>query len=47
MFVPPIANNTETISEAITPANLLKAEIDQVANLYNIVIDFLPIIVSS
>ena len=40
MFAPPIANNTENVSEAINPANLLKAEIDQVANLYNIIIDF-------
>lgn len=40
MFAPPIENNTETVSEAINPANLLKAEIDQVANIYNIIIDF-------
>jgi small conductance mechanosensitive channel len=40
MFAPPITNNIEKISEAITPANLLKAEIDQMANLYNIIIEF-------
>lgn len=40
MFAPPITNNTETVSEAINPANLLKEEIDQVANIYNIIIDF-------
>ena len=40
MFETPIANDTEKVSEAINPANLLKAEIDQVANIYNIIIDF-------
>ncbi|MDX2369256.1 MAG: mechanosensitive ion channel family protein [Colwellia sp.] len=40
MFAPPIENNIEKVSEAINPANLLKAEIDQVAKFYNIIIEF-------
>lgn len=40
MFETPIANDTEKVSEAINPANLLKQEIDQVAKIYNIIIDF-------
>ncbi len=40
MFETPIANDTEKVSEAINPTNLLKAEIDQVAKVYNIIIDF-------
>jgi len=40
MFAPPLENNTEKVTEAINPANLLKQEIDQVANIYNIIIDF-------
>lgn len=40
MFETPIANDTEKVSNAINPANLLKAEIDQVAKIYNIIIDF-------
>jgi len=40
MFETPATNKIEKVSEAINPANLLKAEIDQVANIYNIVIDF-------
>ena len=40
MFEAPITNDIEKISEAINPANLLKAEIDQVTNLYNVMIDF-------
>lgn len=40
MFETPIANDTEKVSEAINPANLLKAEIDQVAKIYNVIIDF-------
>lgn len=40
MFAPPASENTEKVSEAINPANLLKQEIDQVANIYNIIIDF-------
>ena len=40
MFAPPMENNTETVSEAINPANLLKEEIDQVAKFYNIIIEF-------
>lgn len=40
MFETPIANDTEKVSEAMNPANLLKAEIDQVAKIYNIIIDF-------
>jgi len=40
MDTPPITSNTEKISEAINPANLLKAEIDQVTKFYNIVIEF-------
>jgi len=35
-----MADKAQKVSEAINPANLLKAEIDQVANIYNIVIDF-------
>jgi len=40
MFETPATNKIEKVSEAINPANLLKAEIDQVANVYNIIIDF-------
>ena len=40
MFETPIANDTEKVSDAINPANLLKAEIDQVAKIYNVIIDF-------
>jgi small conductance mechanosensitive channel len=40
MFEAPITNDIEKISEVINPANLLKAEIDQVTNLYNVMIDF-------
>lgn len=40
MFAPPLENTTEKVTEAINPANLLKQEIDQVANIYNIIIDF-------
>lgn len=40
MFETPIATDTEKVTEAINPANLLKAEIDQVAKIYNIIIDF-------
>lgn len=40
MFAPPLENKAEKVSEAINPANLLKQEIDQVANIYNIIIDF-------
>lgn len=40
MFAPPVTNDTEKANEAITPANLLKEEIDQVTNLYNIIINF-------
>ncbi|MBL4822030.1 MAG: mechanosensitive ion channel [Colwellia sp.] len=40
MFEPPVTSNTTKVSEAISPANLLKEEIDQVANIYNIIIDF-------
>jgi len=40
MFAPSLEENSEKISEVINPANLLKQEIDQVANIYNIIIDF-------
>lgn len=40
MFAPPESNNSETVIEAVNPANLLKQEIDQVTYIYNIIIDF-------
>jgi len=40
MFAPPESNNSETVIEAVNPANLLKQEIDQVTQIYNIIIDF-------
>jgi small conductance mechanosensitive channel len=40
MSDPLVKSNSESVSDAINPANLLKAEIDQVTNIYNIIIDF-------
>ena len=40
MFAPPESNNSETVIEAVNPVNLLKQEIDQVTQIYNIIIDF-------
>ncbi len=39
MFTTQIANSTEN-NTSLGPANLLKEEIDQVANIYNIIIEF-------
>lgn len=40
MFDTQIASSAEKVKEAINPTNLLKDEIDQVANLYNVIIEF-------
>lgn len=39
VFTTQLANSTEK-SSSLTPTNLLKEEIDQVANIYNIIIEF-------
>ena len=40
MFNTQLAETTEKVTTALTPANLLKDEINQVANIYNIIIEF-------
>jgi len=35
-----LANSTETSKTELTPSNLLKDEIDQVTNIYNVIIEF-------
>ena len=40
MFTPQVAETTEKTSASLNPTNLLKEEIDQVANIYNIIIEF-------
>ncbi len=40
MFTAQLANNAEKSNTSLTPTNLLKEEIDQVANIYNIIIEF-------
>jgi len=40
VFSSQLAETTEETSSALAPANLLKDEIDQVANIYNIIIEF-------
>lgn len=40
MFTTQLANSTETSNISLAPTDLLKAEIDQVANIYNIIIEF-------
>ena len=40
MFATPESNNSDTVIEAVNPANILKQEIDQVTYIYNIIIDF-------
>tara|TARA_R110001583_G_scaffold40798_1_gene130210 strand:+ start:6918 stop:7814 length:897 start_codon:yes stop_codon:yes gene_type:complete len=40
MFVAQVASTTEKASTSLAPTDLLKDEIDQVANIYNIIIEF-------
>lgn len=40
VFTTQLANTAEEKSNSLTPTNLLKEEIDQVANIYNIIIEF-------
>ena len=40
MFTTQLASSTENINASLNPTNLLKEEIDQVANIYNIIIEF-------
>ncbi len=40
MFTTQLANSTEKSDTSLSPTNLLKDEIDQVANIYNIIIEF-------
>ena len=40
MFTTQLAESTEVKQSALDPTNLLKDEIDQVANIYNIIIEF-------
>mgnify|MGYP000182745601 CR=1 FL=1 len=35
-----LASSTENITDTLNPTNLLKQEIDQVANIYNIIVEF-------
>ncbi len=40
MLINQLANSTETSKTELTPSNLLKDEIDQVTNIYNVIIEF-------
>ena len=40
MFTTQLADSTEKSNTSLNPTNLLKEEIDQVANIYNIIIEF-------
>ncbi len=40
MFTAQLANSTEKSNISLAPTDLLKAEIDQVSNIYNIIIEF-------
>jgi len=40
MFEAPVTDKTEKVIEGVNPADLLKAELDQVTNMYNIIIEF-------
>jgi len=40
VFTTQLANSTEKSDTSLSPTNLLKDEIDQVANIYNIIIEF-------
>ncbi|MDO6486468.1 mechanosensitive ion channel family protein [Colwellia sp. 6_MG-2023] len=40
MFTTQLADTTEKVTTALNPTNLLKDEINQVANIYNIIIEF-------
>lgn len=40
MFTTQLASSTESANASLNPTNLLKEEIDQVANIYNIIIEF-------
>ena len=40
MLTTQLANTTEKTTSALAPSNLLKDEIDQVANIYNVIIEF-------
>ena len=40
VFTTQLASSTEKSDTPLTPVNLLKDEIDQVANIYNVIIEF-------